>query len=442
MEKHSNFSRAMEPESILKNKAIVINRAHEVPQLRKIGFFVLTTIVIFIFYVFCSATVMAQTPISLEEYQKKAQVLDSKIAKSFKKKDYETGKKANLEVIALFEQLSKEDQGDYKWLQGSYYYNLACFYSLKKQTKEAVDAFERAVNEYEWVDYTHSKQDLDLDYIRTDERFIALMEKIREKSDYLFILRQAGAYQQDKSADLPVFSYEAATSNNLKEVKDFFQLESIAGSGDEISKIINLMTWVHDNMRHDGSNYALCEFTSIDIYNYHKSTGKGINCRHLAIALNEMYLAMGFKSRYVTCHPKNENDQDCHVINCVWVNSLQKWIWIDPTFAAYVKDENGILLSINEVRERLLDGRPLVLNEDANWNHQNKQSKEYYLDSYMAKNLYWIQVPVNSIFNPESRYRNNVNEYISLFPVGYTRSKMRNVGTITHDHEYFWQKPK
>jgi hypothetical protein len=68
----------------------------------------------------------------------------------------------------------------------------------------------------------------------------------------------------------------------------------------------------------------------IDIYNYNKSTSKGVNCRHLTIALNEMYLSMGILSRYVTCLPKDENDQDCHVINSVYSTQLQKWLWIDP----------------------------------------------------------------------------------------------------------------
>ena len=71
-------------------------------------------------------------------------------------------------------------------------------------------------------------------------------------------------------------------------------------------------------------SFALCEFDAIDIYNYHKSTGKGVNCRHLAIAFNEMYLSMGIKSRYVTCMPKDPNDNDCHVINSVYSQQLNK----------------------------------------------------------------------------------------------------------------------
>ena len=49
---------------------------------------------------------------------------------------------------------------------------------------------------------------------------------------------------------------------------------------------------------------------------------------------------------------------------------------MDPTFNAYVKDEHGNLLSIAEVRERLITDQPLYLNEDANWNNKSKQTKE------------------------------------------------------------------
>jgi len=439
MTKYNKSDRVIELETMTKNRTSLKSLTSGGVFLRKACFAVLAVIGIFLFSVICSTTGVAQTQISPEDFNRQTQTLSDKISESFKKKDYTTGEKFTFEAIALFNQLSKENQKNYKFIQSSHFYNLACFYSLQKQTKKAVDAFEKAVNEYEWIDYLHAKQDTDLDNIRADKRFIALMEKIREKSDYIFILRQAGKYQHDEKTDLPVFSYEAATSNNLKNVRGFFQLDSIAGQGDELSKIINMMTWIHNNIRHDGGNFALCEFTSIDLYNYGKSTGQGINCRHLAIALNEMYLAMGFKSRWVTCLPQNENDQDCHVINSVYSQTLNKWLWIDPTFNAYVKDENGNFLSIEEVRERLIDDRPLVLNENANWNNQNKQTKEQYLDGYMAKNLYWFQCAANSCFNPESRYRNTGQTYISLCPLGYERSAMDRKEVITHDESYFWE---
>ena len=212
------------------------------------------------------------------------------------------------------------------------------------------------------------------------------------------------------------------------------------GTGDELSKIFKLLHFVHDNIAHDGGNYALCEFDAIDIYNYHKATKKGVNCRHLAITLNEMYLAMGIPSRYITCMPKNPEDSDCHVINSVYSSQLEKWIWIDPTNNAYVKDEKGNLLSIAEVRDRLIHNKPLVLNEDANWNNKEKQTKEEYLENYMAKNLYWFSCPLQSQFNPESRFRKTATTFVALLPTGFVKPNGKEE-YISHDPDYFWEKP-
>ena len=404
-----------------KNKAIFKGLTSMEYFLRKICFVSLATSVILLFTAVCSMEVRAQE-ISFDEFMKQVQPLMERANEHVEKKDYQGAEKIYDEAIVLFSRMSKDVQDSQKEISSGLHYNLACYLSLQNKKDAAVGAFQKAV-EAGWANYSHAKNDTDLDNIRTNKRFVELMETIRELGDYVSILRKAEKYQNADTTGLPHFTYEASTSSNLKEIRQFFKLDTIAGQGDEISKIINMMTWIHDNIRHDGSNYALCEFDAIDLYNYHKSTGKGINCRHLSIALNEMYLAMGFKSRYVTCLSTNEKDQDCHVINSVYSTTLKKWIWIDPTFNAYVKDENGNLLSIEEVRERLIADRPLVLNEDANWNNQNKQTKAQYLDSYMAKNLYWLQCPVDSRFNPESRYRNTNQTYISLRPSGDKQQK-------------------
>ena len=162
----------------------------------------------------------------------------------------------------------------------------------------------------------------------------------------MVILQHVNGYQKENTDSLPIFTYQSAENQNLKEVRAFFKLDSVAGTGDELSKIIRLLQFVHNTIKHNGGNFTLCEFDAIDIYNYHKSTSKGINCRHLAIALNEMYLSMDIPSRYITCMPRSADDPDCHVINSVYSSQLKKWLWIDPTFNAYIKDENSNMLSI------------------------------------------------------------------------------------------------
>jgi hypothetical protein len=116
---------------------------------------------------------------------------------------------------------------------------------------------------------------------------------------------------------------------------------------------------------------------------------------------------------------------------------LNKWIWIDPTFAAFVSDEKANLLSIEEVRYRLINNLPLVLNDDANWNNTQKQQAEYYLKQYMAKNLYWLECATESRFET-----NKPNSYVRLCPVGFEGDKFGYELFVTHNPNYFWQLPE
>jgi hypothetical protein len=394
--------------------------------------------------------VMAQTDtISLENFAKEFQVTQPSLEKAMNEKNFSEMNKIFDKQMNIFNRLSKENQESFTNVKVNILYNYACLYSLQKQKKKALQAFEECVK-LGFSDYRHLLEDTDLDNIRNEKKFKEIIQSLKEKNDYVYMLQQAGKYEKVDTAGLPPFVYEPVENAKIQFVKKKFNLDSIAGNGDEISKILNLLHWVHNNIRHDGNNSALAEFDAIDLYNYHKATGKGINCRQLSITLNEMYLALGIKSRFITCLPKSKTDPDCHVINSVYSETLDKWIWIDPTNNAYVKDENGNFLSIAEVRERLIDGRPLVLNEDANWNNEEKQTAEHYLYNYMAKNLYWLQCPARSIFNVESPYRNNGEKYISLKPSGFvlpleTKSgykDMDNRNIVTSDPDYFWQKPE
>ncbi|MDR0970302.1 MAG: transglutaminase-like domain-containing protein [Lentimicrobiaceae bacterium] len=406
------------------------------------------TILLFATAMLCSlSTMFAQsTLLSSEEFIKKAQPLAVLGEQKYNEKDYNASIKCYLDVIDLYQNLSESDQKNLTGLMSnSVYYNLTCLYSLLNQKKNAMTYFEKSIATG-YKQYNHMLQDTDLDNIRNNKRFQALMDSLREECDYIHLLKTRGTFAPNatETADLPTFEYAKPDDRNLQLVKSYFNLDSIAGNGNEWSKVLNLLNFVHNNIPHNGGNYATCEFDAIDIYNYNKYTGKGVNCRHLAITLNEMLLAMDFSSRYVTCMPYDVNDGDCHVINSVWIDSLQKWVWIDPTFDAYVMDENGNLLGLEDVRNRLINDQPLVLNENANWNNQRKQTKEAYLDSYMAKNLFCLEVAVNSRFNAESQYRNTGTDYVTLRPVGY-ESNFQNRQRMkynTNDPTYFWQAPK
>ena len=323
--------------------------------------------------------------------------------------------------------------------KGLLYYDYACCYALVGQKKQALAALEQSVL-LGYKDYNNMVNDNDLRSLRKDKKYLSLLAQVNDRQP-LSVLKKSAPYAKDAARQDILFRYQPKESKNLRMVRDYFKLDSVAGQGDELSKIINLLHFAHDNIRHDGGNQAFAELDAIDLYNYYKTTGKGVNCRQLAISLCEMYLSMGIPARYVTCMPADSLDYECHVINTVWSSQLQKWLYIDPTMDAWVTDENGTLLSIAEVRERLINDQPLVLCETANWNHESQQTKEYYLETYMAKNLYYFVCKKLNRFNPESVYRDNDPEGdVRLIPVGFVNNNWKC--DTTTDPEVFWAKPE
>ena len=256
--------------------------------------------------------------------------------------------------------------------------------------------------------------------------------------DFNYILRKSPGYDNTASTDsLPAFTYMAPNDSNLVRVRRYFNLDSIAGAGDEISKIKNLLLWVHNTIRHYGSSYNPKVKNAIAIYEICKREDRGVNCRMMAQMLNECYLAMGFKSRYVTCLPKSYIN-DCHVINAVYSCTLDKWVWVDPTWGAYVMDEEGNLLGLSEVRDRLKTGQFVTVNEDANWNHQVACTTDYYLNYYMSKNLYYLQCSDISGFDNETRIEGKVMpRYVTLSPEGEPYDNSFS----TSNEAWFWASP-
>lgn len=294
----------------------------------------------------------------------------------------------------------------------------------------------------------------------TDFDFIVLLNgkkkahtKIHYQESYLSKLKKAATYNETDNRFVSPFTYQASDHPSLVKIRKELKLDSIAGSGSELSKIFNLLHWVHNSVRHDGSSNNPTQKNALDLISVCKKENRGVNCRMLATILNECYLSLGIKSRFITCMPKETQFEDCHVINMVYSQELNKWIWIDPTNDAYVMDEQGNLLGIEEVRLRLVSGQPLILNADANWNREFLQTKEDYLYNYMAKNLYRLETPLVSQYDSETWQEGNEATYVELLPLdGLVQTPQKSEETNpktgmkftnykTNNPKLFWAKP-
>lgn len=263
-------------------------------------------------------------------------------------------------------------------------------------------------------------------------------------------LKSAKDYDYSDNRFIPKFEYQKANHPDLVRVRTMFKLDSIAGNGSELSKVFNLLDWLHNTVSHNCCT-AFSERNAINLIA--KGKENGMNCRMLAIALNECFLSLGIKSRYVTCMPKESVFMDCHVINMVYINDLNKWIWIDPSCGGYAMNEKGELLSIEEVRERLVNDKPVILNANASWRKGQLETTQHYFYEYMAKNLYRMESPVISEYNIESWKSGKRIMFVELLPLDGIEQEPQKTevigqsnGTIyvnykTNNPNLFWTKP-
>ena len=393
-----------------------------------------------------SISIYAQTP----EWQQQLEQLDKEFNELREQRQWKAVVANRKQYHKIF--MAQPESERMEFSQGTdlnlnFYYNYTCYLSLVGDKKEALKTFEyftnRATKELELLDVQRIINDSDLDAIRNEPRFKACMERLGQWGDYKQKLKNAKGYHR---GTLPVgmkFRYMSPNNPDLVRLREKFNLDSVAGAGNEISKIKNLLHWVHNIVPHDGGSFNPEVKNTIAMVELCQKENRGVNCRMLAQMLTEVYLAMGFKARFVTCMPR-DYVSDCHVITTVYSNTLNKWLWVDPTFEAYVMDENGVMLSIAEVRERLRNDQPLQLNEDANWNNRQKTYKEYYLDRYMAKNLYYLICMDYARFDAETVKEGRVYRYIALMPYDEINSQTNSIGWSilrVSDDEWFWQSP-
>lgn len=408
-------------------------------------------------FCFAFTKVRSQTDTN-KDFTLYAKTQDNLMHKAYEQRDTKTYTKILEEFETKYEKLSTADKAYFRGNYINSVYNLSCTYSLLNEKTKALEYLDKSIR-VGYDNYAHIKVDTDLDNIRNEETYTKLLQSLldrkRETSDYLYILKKARKYNDNKEIEPLKFTYQTESNPNLVALRKAFNLDSIAGQGNEVEKILNLLHWIHNLVPHDGNLDNPVVKNAMSMISVCKKDKRGLNCRGLATVLNECYLSMGIKSRFITCLPKDSLgiDNDCHVINMVYSTQLKKWLWIDPTNDAYVMDEKNNLLSIEEVRERLINDKPLFLNPDANWNHKISITKENYLYQYMAKNLYILECPLNSEYDLETKTESKEVNYLRLIPTEYfkkslektiitdEKSKTKIVIYKTNNSNTFWQTP-
>lgn len=273
-------------------------------------------------------------------------------------------------------------------------------------------------------------------------------ETIHFIDPFLEKLKNYAEFGSTTPAGMGPFLYADSSEKELVRLREEFNLDSVAGKGGEVERIINLMGWAHRIVRHDGQTPMPDVSTITDLIKLCRNENRGVTCGGMANILNQAYLSMGFKSRQMGCFPEDRDDPDSHGTVMVFSRTLNKWVYMDPTFEAYFMDRDSTLLGFAEIRQHMIDNRPLLMPSGMNWNGQPYDQDTYI--NYMMKNFFHFQT---SMFSGPGRTSKTTNfEVVHLNPGGFQSEKNGKADTtgtpgklmidyFTDNADLFWSKP-
>jgi len=250
------------------------------------------------------------------------------------------------------------------------------------------------------------------------------------------------------------FQYAAPTDDNLRRLRDTYDLETVAGQGSETQRIINLTSWVFQLTGHANEPEFPKELNAFNLIHLAKVEHMLINCYMKTIILNEVFLAMGFDSRQTHLLPHSHEEDESHFITSVYSRTLGKWLLMDPDFGVYVTDEKGNILGVAEIRSRLIASEPLVVKDVVTGRSGLTKAWENFKSFIDGSDYAWflsdfifkIRCPQTSMFD---QYSKPNRAYFELIPDRYREEllqepKMTKTGNkifFINDEGLFWQKP-
>ena len=137
---------------------------------------------------------------------------------------------------------------------------------------------------------------------------------------------------------------------------------------------------------------------------------------------------------------QDEEDDDCHVVNEVWLSDKQKWVMIDTDGGNFITDINNNPLSLQEIREHYIENKEMIMYPSFT---KGSKKKDWYY-GYMAKNTYWFSCWGDLSYSQEDWKNKNVvrDNYICLIPNKFTPFRVSEDDIITTNADLFWSEPK
>ena len=276
-------------------------------------------------------------------------------------------------------------------------------------------------------------------YLEITEKYSIILEQNDYDEDHYVELLKQSSFKADS------VEYHFTTVRDparAREIMDYFKLDTLySPDATTWEKALAISKFVATNIPHDDPDENPEHPNAIDLWKYSREVKTGFNCRMHAILNYELMQAAGLTARYVTCLPKDRHDNDCHVVNEVWLPEQGKWAFIDADMGGnYITDQNGTPLNLLEMREKFVSGEQMLMHpgfKEATANH------DYYY-GYMAKNTYWFSCWETLHFSQEDCDDDDFGpcHYLVIVPEGFQAFGIDGNDLFTTDASRFWAPPQ
>lgn len=219
------------------------------------------------------------------------------------------------------------------------------------------------------------------------------MNGMLDYDDDINILSSNNIYSRSEQHPIN-FSY-SFSDYRLKELRELYSLDSIAGNGNDFTKMLKITFWLASVLKF-GNATETNSFHALEILYKTQHNGFTSNCFIAATVLTECFLSMGVTARMIRCLPIDLRYDECHCMVMAFIKEYNKFIAFDAAMGGCYFNNHGIPLGIPDIRDSLISNDSILLRGIFSTDFTKN------ITHYLAKNMVRFQCHL------ETRYGNEI----------------------------------
>lgn len=208
--------------------------------------------------------------------------------------------------------------------------------------------------------------------------------------------------------------YQTEPSVYLAALKQQFPLDFIKDKMSDMEVILAVLDWTSSRWEHNGNN-SPSKSDAITILN-EVEEGQEFPCFAYAIVLRDQLNALGYKARTIYLKTKDATHRKRspgHVATEVFLNDLQKWVFVDGQF--------NIMPTLKGLPLNAVEFQNAINNHYEDFDLESlsteKPSKATYVN-FVYDYLYYFDTTLENRYEKEKRHQINGKRSMMLVPVG------------------------